>query len=68
LCHARNVVALEHDAPGARVDEPQERAAEGALSAARLTHQTESLAGVQREANILDCAQDALLAREQTAT
>src|SRR3954470_4890868 len=51
---AREVLALDRDRAGGRLDETQQRAAERRLAAARLAHEAESLAAANLEVDAVD--------------
>jgi hypothetical protein len=54
LVHGRDVLALEPDLAGRRLDEPQDAAARRRLPASRLAHEPERLAGVDLEGHPVD--------------
>ena len=50
----RELVAVEHDRPGGRLDEAQDQPPDGRLAAARLADQPERLAAPDLEAHAVD--------------
>ena len=70
----RDVGAVEQDPAAGRLDQPQERATDGRLAAARLADEAERLAATDGEADVVDrlhvadlAAQDAAHQREELA-
>ena len=61
------VLAVEADAPGGRLDQPDEAAAERGLAAARLPHQRQALAARDLEIDAVDRAHHAAVAPQQAA-
>src|SRR3954447_2911461 len=62
----RHVASLEDDAAARRLDEAEQRAAQRRLAAARLAHEAEHLSLAQVEGDIVDGADGAGLAADQT--
>src|SRR5262249_26410940 len=52
-----DVAALEDDPPRRRIDEPGEQPHQRGLAAARLTHEADALAALDREAHVVDRVQ-----------
>ncbi len=67
LAQRGDIATVEHDPPGRRLVEPEDRPTDGRLAAARFAHEPEGLAAADRQRDVVDSANVADVAVEHDA-